>query len=109
MAQTPPFKLGIYGHVEHVLLKFKSTVQIKNIHEGLISFYQKLLVYDPNSFYILLTSSFALMFILIFAYYRLMELSKSYQSIIRRKIEFQEISKDRIKSYMLNVLEDYFI
>uniref|UniRef100_A0A3B0MGR9 Uncharacterized protein n=1 Tax=Theileria annulata TaxID=5874 RepID=A0A3B0MGR9_THEAN len=76
MVQTPPIKVGIYGHVEHVLLKFKSSIQIKNIHESLISFYLKLLVYDPNSFYILLTSSFALMFMLIFAYYRLMELSK---------------------------------
>ncbi|BAM39290.1 conserved hypothetical protein [Theileria orientalis strain Shintoku] len=109
MAESEQVPRGLYGNIHQTYFRVKSSLSVSNIHEALILFHQKLLIGDPRSYYVLLTSTFALLFVLVYAYYRLLELSKSSRSILRRNLERQAILKDRIKNYLFNVLEDSFI
>ncbi|GBE60407.1 phospho-N-acetylmuramoyl-pentapeptide-transferas e [Babesia ovata] len=63
---------------------------------------------EPNVFYASSTLIFSLLFLLIFAYYRLRGLAKDYHNIVMIKRNLEAIAKSRLKRYLLQSAQFYY-
>ncbi|CDR94427.1 hypothetical protein, conserved [Babesia bigemina] len=63
---------------------------------------------EPNVFYASSTLVFTLLFLLIFAYYKLRGLAKDYHNIVMIKRNLEAIAKSRLKRYLLQSAQFYY-